>query len=206
MHKTMLGGALIATGLCLAACSALFPQQDSEPVPIDESAVTQQKKPEQIKVEPIPVALPAEEIGYYMDIQEAKLRQLLGDRGVDVTRTGDRITLSMPGQISFAPNSFQINAAVEPLLASISGVLVEFDKTLVSVHGHTDDGGTEDYNQKLSEQRGKAVARYLCNDGVSNERLVVIGHGETRPAAPNDTDQGRLMNRRIELVLEPMRL
>jgi OOP family OmpA-OmpF porin len=67
------------------------------------------------------------------------------------------------------------------------------------VQGHTDSTGTAEYNQRLSEDRAGAVRDYLIGQGVAPERIRATGFGETRPAASNDTAEGRALNRRVEL-------
>src|SRR5688572_8516944 len=86
-------------------------------------------------------------VGYYMDVQEAKLRQQLQGTGVSVTRTGKNITLNMPGNITFASNSADLNQNFFAVLDSVGLVLKEYDKTVVEVAGHTDSTGTKQLNQ-----------------------------------------------------------
>ena len=69
----------------------------------------------------------------------------------------------------------------------------------IVIQGHTDSIGTEDYNQKLSEQRAQAVYEYFISKGISSERMQTIGYGESRPAADNSWAQGRALNRRTEI-------
>ncbi|HOJ14650.1 MAG TPA: glycine zipper domain-containing protein, partial [Deltaproteobacteria bacterium] len=78
-------------------------------------------------------------VGYYMDRQEAKLRQKLQGTGVSVTRQGDNLILNMPGNITFRTNSADIDAGFYDVLNSVVLVLKEFDKTLIDVYGHTDN-------------------------------------------------------------------
>ena len=85
----------------------------------------------------------------------------------------------------------------------MSLVLKEYDKTVVEVAGHTDDRGTDSYNQALSERRASSVARYLQSQGLDGMRLITIGYGESHPAASNTTAAGREQNRRVELTLAP---
>jgi len=142
--------------------------------------------------------------GYYMDVQEAKLRQRLEGTGVTVTRMGDNITLNMPSSITFALNSSDLNAQFYNALNGVGMVLKEYDKTLIEVAGHTDSSGSAEYNQSLSERRAQAVAGYLASQGVKQQRLMTVGAGETRPVASNDTEQGRAANRRVELTIVPI--
>ncbi len=76
-------------------------------------------------------------------------------------------------------------------------------KIKLEIQGHTDNIGTKEYNQKLSEKRANVVMEYLIKNGISPERLKAKGFGETKPIAPNDSEEGRSKNRRTEfLILE----
>ena len=73
--------------------------------------------------------------------------------------------------------------------------------TVIIIAGHTDSKGAGEYNQNLSVQRAQAVENYLtAHHGVSANRLIVKGFGETNPIASNDTDNGRFKNRRVEFI------
>ena len=143
-------------------------------------------------------------VGYYMDVQEKKLRDRMAGTGVTVTRMGDNITLNMPSNITFALNSADLNAQFFNALDGVSMVLKEYDKTVIEVAGHTDSSGSDQYNQALSERRAQAVAGYLGSHGVKTQRLITIGAGESHPVASNDTEQGRSQNRRVELTIVPV--
>ena len=143
-------------------------------------------------------------VGHYMDRQEDKLRSQLRDSGVSVTRDGDNIILNMPSNITFDTDSYRLNPQFYSTLDSVVLVLNEFRSTLITVSGHTDSTGSTEYNQQLSEKRSLAVANYLINKGVQQQRLAAVGRGEMQPIAANNTAQGRAMNRRVELKLEPI--
>ncbi len=149
-------------------------------------------------------ALAGGAVGAYMDKQEAELRQQLQGTGVSVTRNGDDITLNMPGNITFASGSSDLNARFYKVLDSVSLVLKKYDKTLVEVAGHTDSVGGEDMNQALSERRASSVSQYLVSRGVGDQRMIVVGAGELKPVATNDTSEGRALNRRVEITLVPL--
>jgi outer membrane protein OmpA-like peptidoglycan-associated protein len=72
------------------------------------------------------------------------------------------------------------------------------EETTIVAIGHTDDTGSEDYNQGLSERRAQAVKDYLVSKGVAEDRISIKGFGETKPADTNDTEEGRHNNRRVE--------
>lgn len=149
-------------------------------------------------------ALTGAAVGNYMDQQEAELRKRLEGSGVSVTRYGDDIILNMPGNVTFAFDRAELNSSFYQVLNSVALVLKKYNKTVVEVAGHTDSVGSEAYNQTLSEQRAQSVASYLRGQGIDAQRLIVIGYGETRPIAGNETDEGRALNRRVELTLVPL--
>jgi outer membrane protein OmpA-like peptidoglycan-associated protein len=149
-------------------------------------------------------ALAGGSVGYYQDKQEAKLRQQMAGTGVDVVRNGDNITLDMPGGVTFAFNSADLNAQFYPVLDKVAATLTEFDKTVIEVAGHTDSVGSAAYNQQLSERRANSVAAYLSSRGVSKSRVVTIGAGKEHPIASNDTEEGRAQNRRVEITIVPV--
>ncbi|GAA5009158.1 OmpA family protein [Pseudoluteimonas lycopersici] len=143
-------------------------------------------------------------IGAYQDRQEAALRQRMAGTGVQVNREGDNITLNMPGNITFAFNSSNLDPQFYPVLDGVAQTLTEYNQTVVEVAGHTDNVGSDAYNQTLSVQRATSVANYLMGKGLTQQRFIVTGAGETRPIASNDTEAGRAANRRVEITLVPV--
>jgi outer membrane protein OmpA-like peptidoglycan-associated protein len=143
-------------------------------------------------------------IGYYMDAQEAKLRKQLRGSGVSVERAGDSINLIMPGNITFATNSANINSTFYAVLDSVALVIAEYDKTLVVVAGHTDSDGSDSFNQDLSQRRASSVSTYLISQGILPVRLETIGFGEAEPIATNASAEGKQLNRRVEITLLPI--
>lgn len=144
-------------------------------------------------------------IGYYMDQQEALLRQELQGTGVQVERIGDSIRLIMPGNITFALDSDRIASSFYPVLDSVTKVLIKFDKTELNVDGFTDSTGSFEYNQQLSERRASRVADYLAGSGIERLRINARGYGERYPIADNGTSAGRAQNRRVEINISGRR-
>ncbi|WP_322980969.1 OmpA family protein [Pseudomonas sp. C11] len=142
--------------------------------------------------------------GYYVDTQEAKLRQTLQGTGVQVQRNGDDLKLIMPGNITFASNSADISSSFYPTLNSLVLVFKEFDKNGVNIVGHTDSTGSQALNQSLSQRRAQSVADYLSGNGVAAQRISAYGAGPSQPIASNATDAGRAQNRRVEINLRPL--
>lgn len=149
-------------------------------------------------------ALTGGAVGYYMDQQEAKLRQRLEGSGVSVTRVGNNIILNMPGNVTFATDSADISSSFYRVLDDVALVFDEFKKTYVNVNGHTDSTGSNAYNMDLSQRRSSSVAAYFVSRDIMPQRLIVQGYGENRPVAGNDTPQGRQLNRRVEIQITPL--
>jgi len=144
-------------------------------------------------------------IGNYQDRQERALRDRMAGTGVDVVRQGDNITLSMPDNITFGFDRSDLQPQFYPVLDNVASTLREYNQTIVEVAGHTDSKGTDSYNQALSERRAASVGNYLMGKGLMRDRFILVGAGETRPVASNDTEEGRARNRRVEITLVPVR-
>ena len=144
-------------------------------------------------------------IGSYMDKQEEEFRKELADSGVEVYREGDSIRLSIPGNITFGNDSAGIVTDFYPVLEDVAKVLIRYDKTKLSIEGHTDSVGDANYNNQLSMQRANSVANYLQGTRVDTNRLQTLGMGESQPIASNNNAQGRQQNRRVELRVIPLK-
>ncbi|MEW6981660.1 OmpA family protein [Colwelliaceae bacterium 6471] len=144
-------------------------------------------------------------IGDYMDKQEQEFRQELSNSGIDVVREGDNLRLIMPANITFATGQSYISAAFHPTLDDIAKVLVKYNKTLLSIDGHTDNVGSVAFNQELSEQRALSVKNYLLNKQIEAARLRTQGFGELQPIADNSSEANRALNRRVEIQIIPKR-
>lgn len=142
-------------------------------------------------------------VGKYMQNQEEKLRQQTAGSGVEVSRQGNDVILNMPSHVTFATDSAQISPAFQGTLDQVASTITEYTDTRVQIAGHTDDTGSEAYNQQLSERRARAVADYLTGRGVASTRISTVGYGETRPVVSNTTADGRQQNRRVEIILSP---
>ena len=77
--------------------------------------------------------------------------------------------------------------------------IIKANSLKVEISGHTDNTGTNEYNQELSEKRAKAVRDFLLSLGVSNDLVSIIGYGSKKPVADNQTEEGKAKNRRVEL-------
>lgn len=143
-------------------------------------------------------------VGHLMDKQEAEMRDALAtSEEVAVRREGDLIALTLKGDVSFDVNSDVVLPGLYTELDRIAQILVKYPDTTIVIEGHTDSTGSDTYNQGLSERRALSVQRLLVQRGVSEYRISTVGYGETRPVATNNTPEGRQMNRRVEIRVNP---
>ncbi|NYS24893.1 OmpA family protein [Rhodobacteraceae bacterium 2376] len=141
-------------------------------------------------------------VGHSMDQQAAELRRQLGS-DVNIRTTGEEIILTMPQDILFAVDSAVVRPDLQSDLRIIARNLIDNPDSQIFVVGHTDNTGSAEYNQGLSERRAGSVAAVLRNAGVPSHRVNAIGRGLTQPIADNSTAQGRAQNRRVEIIIRP---
>jgi outer membrane protein OmpA-like peptidoglycan-associated protein len=101
--------------------------------------------------------------------------------------------------LKFDFDKADLHSADKELLSRVAGILMTSPDYTVSVNGHTDDVGTDDYNQKLSERRAQAVRDYLVKSGLPAEIFTVTGEGKKRPLVTGTSEKARSKNRRVEL-------
>jgi outer membrane protein OmpA-like peptidoglycan-associated protein len=148
-------------------------------------------------------------VGAYMDSQKRDLEKNLakeiqaGQARVDKL-PNDVVRITMTSQTAFDTNSAAIKPGFDATMDKLADVVVRYAKTTLTVVGHTDNVGSNDYNQKLSERRATSVAQYFETKRVNPVRLAVSGKGETAPIANNSSENGRQANRRVEIYVEPV--
>lgn len=103
--------------------------------------------------------------------------------------------------VLFDFNKFTLKPDAREKLAKVSGILLAYPDLKVQVEGYTDNVGTPEYNQKLSEERANAVRDYLVQQSVPAANVTASGFGEANPVADNSTAAGRAKNRRVQLVV-----
>lgn len=118
--------------------------------------------------------------------------------------TEEETTIQVDGDVTFAVDSAELSADADAVLSGVAGVIAGYDSGTVTITGHTDDVAEEAYNQTLSEQRAQAVSDRLGQlTDLSAWTQEVSGKGELEPAVPNDSDENRQCNRRVEVVVTP---
>jgi outer membrane protein OmpA-like peptidoglycan-associated protein len=139
-------------------------------------------------------------VGVYMDRQEEAIARI---PGTSVERVGPATLLvHFDSDVLFDVDSAQLDSAGRVTVSEMAGVLVEYPKTAVVVQGHTDASGPETHNLALSERRADAVRGLLVGRGVEPQRITAIGYGEGYPVAENDSQWGRQLNRRVDVMIK----
>lgn len=138
-------------------------------------------------------------IGKYMDKQASEIENDL--EGAEVERVGEGILITFDSGLLFEYDSYALNSTTKQNLRELAATMQKYGDTEVLIEGHTDNKGSESYNQTLSERRAQSVADYLASQGVGRNRLVTKGYGEMQPVSTNETDAGRQENRRVEVAI-----
>ncbi|MGA2589101.1 MAG: OmpA family protein [Bryobacteraceae bacterium] len=137
------------------------------------------------------------------EAEKAELRaQLLTQfNAILQTRDTARGLIVNMSDVLFDTARYSLRPIAREKLAKVAGIVSGHPGLRLSVEGHTDSVGGDDYNQRLSEQRGEAVRDYLTEQGMASNSVTSRGFGKTQPVASNDTAAGRQQNRRVELVI-----
>jgi len=108
------------------------------------------------------------------------------------------------GDVLFDTGRATIKPTAKEKLSKLAGILLGYPGTLMlEIEGHTDSVGSDELNNKLSQNRAESVRDYLTGAGVKAERIKAVrGFGKTKPISTNDTAAGRQMNRRVEIVID----
>lgn len=138
-------------------------------------------------------------IGKYMDKQAKELEAEM--EAAKVERVGEGIKVTFDSGLLFAVNSSTLSAKSKEELKKFSEVLNKYPDTNIHIIGHTDDTGSDELNQNLSEKRAASVSQFLASQNVSSSRFTVTGFGETQPLVENNSAANRALNRRVEVVV-----
>jgi len=136
-------------------------------------------------------------IGNYMDKQAEEMQRDL--EGARVERVGEGIMITFDSGILFDFDKSNLKADARANLDKLAVILNKYSDTDILIDGHTDSKGSDEYNLTLSQNRAQSVASYLAGLQVASTRMAINGYGESRPVADNATDEGRALNRRVEV-------
>lgn len=206
---------LAAAALALGGCGNILPSSPPPPrlpavvVPVVPAyalgdviggRAAREKKARAAGARPVP----AGELIDYVSRQEAELRRQTAGTGVDVIRSGNMLLVRLPAVSTFEVGKSDISPQARSTVTEIGLTLKSFNRTLVDVLGHTDATGSEASNKALSERRAQAIARHLTGRGVSQARVATRGYAAAYPIGDNASEQGRALNRRVEIKVVPI--
>ena len=128
-----------------------------------------------------------------------RLRQQL-NQVLQTTETARGLVMNM-SDVLFDFNKYTLKPEAREKLAKVSGILLAYPGLKVQVEGYTDNIGSDEYNQKLSEERADGVRDYLVSQSVKDDNVTAEGYGKSNPVADNSSNAGRAQNRRVQLVV-----
>jgi len=135
--------------------------------------------------------------------QTEQMRERLRDQLNQVLQTQEsaRGLIVNMSDVLFDFGKYTLKSDAQVKLAKVSGILLTYPNLKLQVEGYTDNVGSDEYNQKLSQERADAVQAFLVTQGVQPDNISAQGYGKAQPVADNSTNAGRAQNRRVELVV-----
>jgi outer membrane protein OmpA-like peptidoglycan-associated protein len=132
-----------------------------------------------------------------------EVQNLFSPDEAEVYKKGDSLVIRLRA-IQFPVGKSVIMPENYPLLSKIQQSIRTFGEPDVIIEGHTDSTGSAEVNELLSQERAESVRQYLlANKTLSNDRIVAVGYGSSKPLASNETEEGRAVNRRIDVIIKP---
>jgi outer membrane protein OmpA-like peptidoglycan-associated protein len=141
----------------------------------------------------------AQQAAQQIEQARERLKQQL-NQVLQTTETARGLIVNM-SDVLFDFNKYTLKPEAREKLAKVSGILLAYPNLKLQVEGYTDNIGSDEYNQKLSEQRADAVRDYLASQGVPDANITAAGYGKSSPIADNSTNSGRAQNRRVQMVV-----
>ncbi len=149
---------------------------------------------------PAPRPLPAPTTTTTAKAGAEEVKEILTDLNAQSTDQG--LVVPLPEQVLFDFNSAEVRDDAKATLDKVAQVIGFYSDALVEIQGHTDDRGTDEYNLDLSQRRADAVRDYLVAvRAINPDMLMARAFGKAQPVAPNDTEENRQRNRRVEVVI-----
>jgi outer membrane protein OmpA-like peptidoglycan-associated protein len=142
-------------------------------------------------------ALAGGSVGLYLDKQRQDLEKV-----AQVTKTENGLLVQLASDILFDVDSAVLKPEAVDQLTKVGDIIAKYGDDRVRIEGHTDAQGAAAYNEELSLRRADAVRRVLLSRGVQEKQMLVLGLGEARPVADNQSAAGRARNRRVELHID----
>ena len=138
-------------------------------------------------------------IGKKMDKQAEEIKKEVPDAKVE--RVEEGIIVEFNSQILFGFDRSDLANSAQGNLNDLVTILNKYPDTNIEIQGHTDNAGTDDYNQGLSERRASSVSTYIRGKGINTSRISIKGFGESAPKYANDTEANKALNRRVDFLI-----
>ncbi|MCS5421395.1 MULTISPECIES: OmpA family protein [Psychrilyobacter] len=196
MKKILLGFLIVAA---LSACTGSKEKEMDMPTKVDtlnETVMVNADTLTEIKSE-----LEATQQEADMMAEHMKMVNAFKGTGATVTKVDDGLHLTLPGDSAFKSGKAVLNDSMKAVLDPIAETLTAYPGADAMIKGHTDSSGSEEANQKLSEDRAVAVSKYLIGKGIDSSRIGIVGVGSSEPVDDNDTKEGKMANRRVDLTI-----
>jgi outer membrane protein OmpA-like peptidoglycan-associated protein len=145
----------------------------------------------------------AEQLRRQSETEKAQLRERLRQQLnviLETRETARGLVINL-SDVLFDTGKYTLKPGAREKMAKLSGVLLAYPGLKIEIEGHTDNVGSDEYNQRLSQQRAEAVREYLLSQSVPSSSVTAMGFGKANPVASNDTAAGRQQNRRVEIVV-----
>ncbi len=187
--------------LLAQAAEAERKQAEARELAAEKERAEAQRREEQARAEAERAEAEKQELKRRLETELNRMQRALG-RIADTRRTALGVVMTLDSsQIEFDFNKADLRPQNREVLSRIAGVLLTFENYGLQVFGHTDDVGSVEYNQQLSEQRASAVRDYLAEVGISPEVMTITGMGKGSPLVKGTDSASRQRNRRVELAI-----
>jgi outer membrane protein OmpA-like peptidoglycan-associated protein len=174
-------------------------QQAAQRAQAEAAAAEAEARAQKAREEQKAAELAAQQASQQTEQMREKLKNQL-NQVLQTTETARGLIVNM-SDVLFDFNKYTLKSDAQVKLAKVSGILLAYPNLKLQVEGYTDNIGTDEYNQKLSEQRADAVREFLVAQSVADANITAQGYGKSNPIADNSSNSGRAQNRRVELVV-----
>jgi outer membrane protein OmpA-like peptidoglycan-associated protein len=174
-------------------------QADAQRAQAEASAAEAEARAERARQQQQAAEQSAQQAAQQTEQMRERLKQQL-NQVLQTTETARGLIVNM-SDVLFDFNKYSLKPDAQVKLAKVSGILLAYPNLKLQVEGYTDNIGSDEYNQKLSEQRADAVRDFLASQGVAQDNISATGYGKSNPIADNSTNAGRAQNRRVQMVV-----
>jgi outer membrane protein OmpA-like peptidoglycan-associated protein len=174
-------------------------QQAAQRAQAEAAAAEAEARAQKAREEQKAAELAAQQASQQTEQMRERLKNQL-NQVLQTTETARGLIVNM-SDVLFDFNKYTLKSDAQVKLAKVSGILLAYPNLKLQVEGYTDNIGTDEYNQKLSEQRADAVREFLVAQSVADAAITAEGYGKSDPIADNSTNSGRAQNRRVQLVV-----